>query len=320
MSKVQKEWLERECRGCGNHFRGPDPQCGPCQSRTRECNQCGTVFKGKSPRCYACLKVERQCATCGITYIGPFNKCNTCRNDERRTRLGMVDHPTPQSTPDEEWRPVVGYELLYLVSSTGRIHSLRRRGCSGGPVKTPLNRFGYPEANLAKDGYQRVFPVHILLAAAFLGPRPDGMLIRHLNGDSADCRLGNLAYGTYAENSLDAVQHGTHNNSTKTHCPVGHPYDNENTYVLPSRPTARYCKACARNHNAERMMAKRRGLSYSNGRGRGGAKLTHEDVAIIRADYAAGGVTQRELALRFGVSTATINAIVCNRAWVEPAA
>lgn len=35
-------------------------------------------------------------------------------------------------------------------------------------------------------------------------------------------------------------------NSLKTHCPRGHLYDETNTYVSPSRPTARYCRACKR--------------------------------------------------------------------------
>lgn len=38
----------------------------------------------------------------------------------------------------------------------------------------------------------------------------------------------------------------------KTRCPRGHPYDAENTYVLPSRPTARYCRQCHLEHTRER--------------------------------------------------------------------
>lgn len=41
-------------------------------------------------------------------------------------------------------------------------------------------------------------------------------------------------------------------NRRKTHCPQGHEYTPENTYVLPSRPTARYCRACAAETSNER--------------------------------------------------------------------
>jgi hypothetical protein len=321
MSNVQKDGAERECIGCGTPMRDrASSKCYKCRNVERTCAGCGKLFQGTRPRCHSCQKTERTCASCGTSFLGVCNKCEPCKNIDRRVRLGLVEAPIPESTPDEEWRPVVGYEGLYLISSLGKIHSLSGYNRRGGPVKTPINRNGYPEVNLTKAGKQKVFMVHILLAGAFLGPRPEGLLLRHLNGDSTDCRLGNLAYGTNAENTLDAVQHGTHNNSRKTHCPAGHAYDDENTYVLPSRPNARYCKTCSREHKSERAKAKRRGQSYSNGRSHGGSKLTHEDVAAIRSSYAAGGVTQKELAVSFGVTEATINSIVCKRAWIKSTA
>jgi len=46
-----------------------------------------------------------------------------------------------------------------------------------------------------------------------------------------------------------------HNNAVKTACPQGHPYSPENTYVLPSRPNARYCRACQKERTARRPPA-----------------------------------------------------------------
>lgn len=51
--------------------------------------------------------------------------------------------------------------------------------------------------------------IHRLLLLAFVGPKPDGLVTRHLNGNPLDNRLENLCYGTYAENRADAKSHGT---------------------------------------------------------------------------------------------------------------
>lgn len=219
----------------------------------------------------------------------------------------------------EEWRPIPGYEGLYLVSSCGAVRSLPRYRCRGGLMRTPINKNGYPEVNLTRLGKQRVHQVHALVLLAFRGPRPDGLVIRHLNGDPADSRLENLTYGTAGENMVDCVQHGRHKNRRKTHCPAGHPYDEANTYVLPSRPGARYCKACAREHSRLRARALRAGEAYTNGRSRAGAVLAAGEVEVIRDLYAGGYALQRELAARFGVTEACINGIVNNRAWTRHA-
>jgi hypothetical protein len=51
--------------------------------------------------------------------------------------------------------------------------------------------------------------VHSLVAAAFFGPAPPDQVVRHKDGDKANCRKSNLAYGTADENAADAVKHGT---------------------------------------------------------------------------------------------------------------
>lgn len=50
--------------------------------------------------------------------------------------------------------------------------------------------------------------VHRLVAEAFI-PKPDGAtMVRHLNGDNADNRASNLAWGTAKDNSEDRKRHG----------------------------------------------------------------------------------------------------------------
>jgi hypothetical protein len=48
---------------------------------------------------------------------------------------------------------------------------------------------------------------HVILEKA-VGPRPDGLIARHLNDDSLDNRRENLAWGTWGDNARDAVRNG----------------------------------------------------------------------------------------------------------------
>lgn len=150
----------------------------------------------------------------------------------------------------EEWRPVVGF-ADYYVSNLGRIKSTKW-------TKPRIMKFGrdpagYPCVQLCVRNRIHVRRVHRLVVEAFQGPRPEGYECRHLNGDKADNRLENLQWGTQSENALDRVRHGTHQWAKQTHCSkAGHEFTPENTYVRPSRPRSRACRAC---HRARRLTA-----------------------------------------------------------------
>lgn len=155
------------------------------------------------------------------------------------------------------WLPIPGYERTYEVSDMGEVRSRPRPRTRGGTLKTWIGRRGYPVVSLVQNGRQATRVVHGLVALTFLGPRPESQEVRHLNGDPTDARASNLAYGTRGENVRDKRHHGSDHNVNKTHCPQGHPYDESNTYVLPSRPGARYCRECARVRALARYHAKR---------------------------------------------------------------
>ena len=64
---------------------------------------------------------------------------------------------------EEVWRPVVGYEGLYEVSSWGRV-----RNCLTGLVLRPgKNRVGYMIVVLWKEGVPKTCSVHRLIGMAF---------------------------------------------------------------------------------------------------------------------------------------------------------
>jgi hypothetical protein len=157
----------------------------------------------------------------------------------------------------EKWRPVPGFERTYEVSSLGRIRSIPRPRTRGGIRKQYVTNAGYLAVILSQDGKTSNLSVHALVAAAFIGPRPEGMEVRHIDGDQLNLSASNLAYGTHSSNMLDKVRHGTHHEANKTHCPSGHPYNEANTYSIPSRPRARYCKPCHQEHRRARRERKR---------------------------------------------------------------
>lgn len=171
--------------------------------------------------------------------------------------------PCESETVDADgvrWRPVAGYEGLYEVSEDGRIKSLARtrwngRGWQAVPErvrKAAPNTWGYLSVGTCRDGRQRTRAVHVIVAEAFYGPRPEGTEVRHLNGNQRDNRAANLRYGTSSENSRDRVRHGTHNMARKTHCLRGHEYSEANTYINPQGK--RECRACKeRGYELDRM-------------------------------------------------------------------
>jgi hypothetical protein len=140
----------------------------------------------------------------------------------------------------EEWRPIPGFPH-YFVSSLGRALSTKR----GRRIilRASPNKDGYPQIKAWQDGVPTDFAVHRLVARLFIGPRPEGQEVRHLDGVKTNCAVGNLRYGTRSENTQDRRRHGTDHNVNKTHCPRNHPYDEANTYYAP---TGRRCRECAR--------------------------------------------------------------------------
>jgi hypothetical protein len=150
----------------------------------------------------------------------------------------------------EEWRGVPGYPS-YRVSSLGRVVSLRP--WRGLPVPRELaagiSGPGYRMVYLTAGGRGRHLYVHQLVAAAFHGPRPEGMEVRHLDGNRLNNAASNLSYGTTSQNAYDRVRHGTHGNTAKVKCAQGHPFDALNT-IVPTEGQRR-CRACANQWNRE---------------------------------------------------------------------
>ena len=160
--------------------------------------------------------------------------------------------PFDVSAPPERWLPVVGYEGLYVVSDLGRVRRIgmrRREDITRNPsgILKQVWRVRYLGVTLYSAGPRKSWSTHTLVTWAFLGPRPEGLEVRHLDGNPQNNALSNLRYGTTSENALDRVRHGTHSKSRETHCAQGHGYTPENTAATRGR--GRSCRTCYRAAN-----------------------------------------------------------------------
>lgn len=145
----------------------------------------------------------------------------------------------------ETWKPIPNFPG-YEVSDQGRVLSRLRHHGSNGPriLKPATTPDGYQVVNL-RGSVQRI---HFLVQLAFVGPRPEGAVIRHLDGDCTNNTASNLRYGTTAENTRDSIRHGSHAYAARTHCKNGHEFSPENTKCVERRGgTTRRCKACKRD-------------------------------------------------------------------------
>lgn len=103
---------------------------------------------------------------------------------------------------NEIWR-ALPHKKGYEISNTGLVRS-KFKTIVGLPDKR-----GYLRVSLWTEKGCRKFSIHKLMAETFLGVRPDGHVVRHLDGDNSNNNISNIAYGTRAQNELDKAAHGT---------------------------------------------------------------------------------------------------------------
>jgi hypothetical protein len=141
------------------------------------------------------------------------------------------------------------------------------------------NAKGYPRVQLSTNGRNVSRVVHALVAEAFIGARPSGLQIRHLDGDQSNNDVSNLAYGTAAQNEADKALHGTKATG-----------DKNGTHTKPEKRSRGSCH--------------------------GKTALHENDVIYIKAQLDIGGRgVGAKLARTFGVPPQTISDIKSGRVW-----
>jgi len=110
---------------------------------------------------------------------------------------------------DETWVSVAGYEGIYEVSDLGRVRSVDRVSMSslresqaikGRLLKAGIAGTGYLTVSLCKEGKPRTHTVHELVARAFIGPRPEGADIDHIDSSRRNNLPSNLRYASHEAN------------------------------------------------------------------------------------------------------------------------
>lgn len=110
---------------------------------------------------------------------------------------------------NESWKLCVNGK--YSISNRGRVRrEIAGRNTWKGRTLVPIrNVSGYLRVAIFPPPKRCVF-VHKLVAEAFIGHRPHGKQINHVNGNKSDNRVENLEYITPSENMRHALVNGFH--------------------------------------------------------------------------------------------------------------
>lgn len=102
------------------------------------------------------------------------------------------------SIKGEEWKDVVGFEGSYLISSFGRVISLKRK--SPFLLKPKTSKEGYRDVVLYLHGNKTYVHVHRLVAIAFIANPENKPQVDHIDRNRANNHISNLRWCTCSEN------------------------------------------------------------------------------------------------------------------------
>lgn len=130
---------------------------------------------------------------------------------------------------NEEWKDIKGFEGIFQISNLGIIKRLPYKANNGTnkcrEIKEKIlepftwqSRYLRVDLQFTKDGikHRRATYVHNLVAETFIGERPEGYVIDHINRDYLDNRVCNLRYVTQCDNVNNCNKEQWSKNISKT--------------------------------------------------------------------------------------------------------
>lgn len=234
----------------------------------------------------------------------------------------------------ENWKPISDYEGAYEVSNMGRVRSLDRSyhkngfqyRISGKTLKQNQNGAGYYQVVLSGPKGQWNAFVHRLVAREFCAGYADNLVVRHLDGNKGNNRAENLAWGTRAENMADCKLHGTSLEGERN--PGSSLKERDVIYIRYAFKMGATRRELARTFGVHvgTISSIVCGNTWSRTAGpiapkvkghKTSCKLTEDQVANMREEYAKTKITQQELADRYGVSRPTISLALRGKNWAD---
>lgn len=133
---------------------------------------------------------------------------------------------------EEIWRQVPEYEGYYEVSNTGRVRSMSRavyksngvvQNRSGREKQLMENEDGYLTVKLSKNGHDIRYPVHVIVAKAFVPGYAIGLEVNHKDCNRKNNQCNNLEWVTHRENINYCLALGRHVSQTADYFGVNNP-------------------------------------------------------------------------------------------------
>lgn len=76
---------------------------------------------------------------------------------------------------------------------------------------------GYLQVKIQIENINRPIGIHVLVADAYHGPKPKGMVVRHLDDNPENNTAKNIMYGTHLENATDRKINGNYTTGGNHH-------------------------------------------------------------------------------------------------------
>ncbi len=174
---------------------------------------------------------------------------------------------------------------------------------------------GHLTVKFVVDGRHSTKWCHILTLEAFVGPCPEGMECRHLNGIPCDNRLSNIEWNTRRVNTMDRKLHGNRNVFGEGH----HMAIFTDSEVISMRDRARngesICSIAASLGKSERAARKAiHGVTYNHLPGavakRKSPIVVTDDMVIYIREQHSRGRTHESISRETGVPPYVISRIV----------